>query len=230
MTTALGIIKSAMRKSGILVKSEDPAADESADALEMLNDLLSSWSNDSMIVYARTLESFPVSSGTASYTIGSGGTFNTVRPIKIISAYVRSSGNTDYILDIETEENYDAVSYKANGSIPQFLIYSNAYPLATITLYPKPASDYTLFLRTEKQLSSFTLNETVDLPPGWKRALIHNLAVELGPEYGQQVSPEVFEIAKESKAEIRHAVMVAKPMIWDTGLGSFGNIYTGWTR
>jgi len=229
MTTALGIIKSAMRKSGILVKSEDPAADESADALEMLNDLLSSWSNDSMVVYARTLESFPISSGVASYTIGSGGTFNTVRPIKIISSYVRS-GTIDYILETETEENYDAVALKTVGSIPQYLIYSNAYPLGTITLYPQPASDYTLFLRSEKQLSTFTLNQDVELPPGWKRALVHNLAVELGPEYGQQVSAEVFEIAKESKAEIRHAVMTAKPMKWDTGLGLDGNIYDGWQR
>lgn len=229
MTTALGIIKSAMRKSGILVKSEDPSSDEADDALDMLNDLLASWSNDSMVVYARTLESFTLSAGVASYTIGSGGTFNTVRPIKIISAYVRSGG-IDYPLEIESEENYDAVSLKTTGSIPEFIIFSNAFPLATLTLYPLPATAYTLFLRTEKQLSSFTLNQDVDLPPGWKRALIHNLAVELAPEYGQQISPEVYEIAKESKSEIRHAVMVAKPMTWDTGLGLDGNVYSGWVR
>lgn len=229
MTTALGIIKSAMRKSGILVKSEDPSADEADDALDMLNDLLASWSNDSMVVYARTLESFTLSGGVASYTIGSGGAFNTVRPIKIISAYVRSGG-IDYPLEIESEENYDAVSLKTTGSIPEFIIFSNAFPLATLTLYPQPATAYTLFIRTEKQLSSFTLSQDVDLPPGWKRALIHNLAVELAPEYGQQISPEVYEIAKESKAEIRHAVMVAKPMTWDTGLGLDGNVYSGWAR
>lgn len=229
MTTALGIIKSAMRKSGILVKSEDPSADEAADALDMLNDLLASWSNDSMVVYARTLESFTLSGGVASYTIGPSGTFDTVRPIKIISAYVRSGG-IDYSLQVESEENYDAVALKTTGSIPEYIIFSNAFPLATLTLYPQPATAYTLFLRTEKQLSNFTLSQDVDLPPGWKRALIHNLAVELAPEYGQQIAPEVYEIAKESKAEIRHAVMVAKPMTWETGLGLDGNVYSGWTR
>ena len=229
MTTALGIIKSAMRKAGILTKGEDPAADESADALEMLNDMLASWSNDSMVVYARTLENFPITSGTASYTIGSGGTFNTVRPIKIISAYVRSGG-IDYPVSVVSEENYDLVSLKSVGSIPESMIYTNAYPLATITFYPTPATGYTFYLRSEKQLSSFTLNQTIELPPGWKRALIHNLAVELAPEYGQQVPQEVVTIARESKGEIRQAIMVAKPMEWETGLGQDGNIYGGWER
>jgi hypothetical protein len=217
-----------MRKAGILTKSEDPSADEAADGLDMLNDLLASWSNDSMIVYARTLENFTLTSGTASYTIGSGGTFNTVRPIKIISAYVRSGG-VDYPLSVASEENYDAVSFKSNGAIPDFLVYSNAYPLATLTFYPTPAEGNQLYLRTEKQLSEFTLNQTVDLPPGWKRALIHNLAVELAPEYGQPIPQEVVMIARESKGEIRQAIMTAKPMQWETGLGVDGNVYSGWT-
>lgn len=229
MTTALGIIKSAMRKSGVLTKTEDPSADESADSLEMLNDMLSSWSNDSMIVYARTLENFTLSANVATYTIGSGGAFNTVRPIKIISAYVRSGG-IDYPLNIEIEENYDTIALKNTGSIPESLIYSNAYPLATITLYPVPTTADILYLRSEKQLSSFTLNQTVDLPPGWRRALIHNLAVELASEYGQQVPPEVVAIARESKGEIRQAIMTYKAMVWETGLGLEGNIYSGWYR
>jgi hypothetical protein len=228
MTTARGIIKSAMRKAGILTKGEDPSADEASDALEMLNDLLASWSNDSLVVYARTLETFNLTSGTVAYTIGSGGTFNTVRPIKIISAYVRSGG-IDYPISVVTEENYDSVSLKTVGAIPEFLTFSNGFPLATLTFYPAPSTGYQLFLRTEKQLSSFTLNQTVDLPPGWKRALIHNLAIELAPEYGQQVPQEVVMIARESKGEIRQAVMTAKPMQWDSGLGNEGNIYSGWS-
>jgi hypothetical protein len=228
MTTALGIIKSALRKSGVLVMSQDPSADEAQDTLEALNDMLASWSNDSLTVYARTFENFPISAGTAAYTIGSGGTFNTVRPVRIVSAYARLS-NIDYPIKVTTEENYDAVTYKANASIPTFMTYSNGYPLATITLYPTPATGYTLYLRTEKPLTEFaSLNTTVDLPPGWKRALVYNLAIELASEYGQQVAPEVAEIARDSKNEIRRAIMAAKSMQWDTGLGQIENIYTGW--
>lgn len=89
MTTALGIIKSAMRKVGVLTKTENPSADEAQDGLEMLNDLLSSFSNDSMVIYARYSEDFTLSGGTGSYTIGTGGAFNTARPVKIISAFIR---------------------------------------------------------------------------------------------------------------------------------------------
>ena len=229
MTTALRIITSALRKAGVLTMGETPAADDAIDCLEMLNDMIASWSNDSLIVYARTLESFPVVSGTTSYTIGSGGTFDTARPIRIISAYVRSA-TIDYPLQVINDENYADVGIKSIGGIPQFLNYTNEYPLATINLFPAPTTGYSLFLLTEKQLSEFTLNQTVALPPGWKRALIYNLAMELGPEYGQPTSQGVFNTANESKALLRAAVMAAKPMQWDTGVSSADNIYGGWNN
>ncbi len=227
MTTALSIIKSAMRKGGILVKSETPDADEANDALEALNDLLASFSNDSMMATARVLENFTLSSGVTDYTIGAGGTFNTQGPVKLIAAYVRV-GTIDYYLDIVSDENYATIPLKNTGAIPEHLNYTNGYPLSTIKLYPSPSSGYTLYLLSEKELTSFTLNQTVDLPPGWKRMLVHNLAVELCSEYGQPVPAEVEFIARESKAAIRHAIMTARPMQWENGLGSTRNIYSGY--
>jgi hypothetical protein len=227
MTTALGIITSAMRKAGVLVKNETPSADEAMDGLEMLNDLLLSISNDSLVTYSRTVEDFTLSGGVASYTIGSGATFDTVRPIKIISAYVRI-GNIDYPLSVVTDENYASIGIKDIGGIPEFLNYTNAFPQAVINLYPVPAAAYQIFLVTEKQLSTFTLNQTVSLPPGWRRMLVYNLALELAPEYGQQIDPRVDQIARESKAEIRAAVMAAKPMQWENGVGDEQNIYAGY--
>lgn len=227
MATALSIITSAMRKAGVLVKSEAPSADEAADGLEMLNDLLASISNDSLVVYARTFESFNLSANVQSYTIGAGADFNTVRPIKIITAYVRTGG-IDYPLTVISDEQYATIQLKAVGGIPEFLNYTNAFPQATINLYPAPAAGYQIFLVTEKQLNTFTLNEDVSLPPGWRRMLVYNLAVEMGPEYGQPVPAETVQIARDSKAEIRAAVMAAKSMQWNSGIGLEGNIYSGW--
>lgn len=227
MTTALGIIKAAMRKAGVLTKNETPSADEAQDALDMLNDLIASMSNDSLIVYARTVESFSLVAGTKSYTIGSGATFNTTRPIKIVSAYVRS-GTIDYPLQIVSDEQYASISVKSTGGTPEYLNYTNAFPQATINLYPSPSSADTLYLVTEKELSSFALSDTVSMPPGWKRMLIYNLAIEIAPEYGQPIPAEVGQIARESKGELKAAVMAAKPMQWDTGLEYADNIYSGW--
>lgn len=227
MTTALGIIKAAMRKAGVLTKNETPDSDEAADGLEMLNDLLASLSNDSLVVYARTVESFSLSAGTASYTIGSGATFNTARPVKIVSAYVRS-GTIDYPLRIISDEQYATISIKSIQGIPEYINYTNAFPTATVNLYPSPGAAYTIYFVTEKEISSLSLSDTVSFPPGWKRMLIHNLAVEVAPEYGQQVPATIVEIARESKAAIRHAVMAAKPMHWNAGLGANWNVYGGW--
>lgn len=227
MTTALGIVTSAMRKIGALVKSETPSADEAADGLEMLNDMTASLSNDSLVIYARTVESFTLSGGVSAYTIGSGATFNTVRPIKLIAAYVRDGG-IDSTLQIVTDEQYASVLLKTSQGRPEFINYTNAYPQATINLYPVPSIAYTLHLVAEKQLSEFTLNQTVDLPPGWRRMLINNLAVEMAPEYGMPVPAEVAEIARKSKGEIKSAVMAAKPMVWESDIGIDGNIYSGW--
>jgi hypothetical protein len=58
--------------------------------------------------------------------------------------------------------------------------------------------------------------------------LVYNLAVELAPEYGQPLTADVLQIAKDSKAEIRAAIMAAKPMQWNNGLDQTGNVYSGW--
>jgi hypothetical protein len=60
--------------------------------------------------------------------------------------------------------------------------------------------------------------------------LKYNLAVDMGPEYGQPISAEVFEIAKESKGLIKSAIMAAKKMQWNNGLYASGNIYNGWSN
>ncbi len=227
MTTALDIIKSSMRKVGALTKTENPSADEAIDGLEMLNDLLASYSNDSMVVYARSVDSFTLSGGVSTYTIGSGGTFNTSRPIKAISAYIRIGG-VDYPLTTVNDEQFAQITYKATPGIPEVINFTNDYPLGTVKLYPVPSGSYTIFIVSEKQLTEFTINQEVDLPAGWKRMLVYNLAMEMFPEYGQPATQEVKMIADESKALVRKAIMAARPMKWTPKTSTSGSIYTGW--
>lgn len=228
MTTALDIITSAMRKIGAITKNETPSADEANDALETLNDMLGSWSNDSIIIPARTLENFTLAGASASKTIGSGGDFNTVRPVDIIKAYVRS-GTIDYDLLEKTDEEFADIPVKSTTGTPQFYNYDNAYPLGTLKFYPVPDQTYTLFILSEKPLASFSsLNAVVDLPPGTNRAIINNLAVDLSPEYGVPVSAELDRAASTSRAAIAKAILRNRTMDVMDGRGTAGNIYTGW--
>lgn len=227
MTTARTIIKKAMQKVGALVKSENPSSDEANDGLDALNALIDSWGNDSLNVYARAWETFPLTSS-ASYTIGTGGDFNTVRPTNIVAAYLRS-GTVDYPIEVIDDEAYSTIVFKSLQGISYFLNYDNAYPLGIIRLYPVPSGSYSIFLLTEKALTQFTdLDTNLSMPPGTERALIYNLAIELAPEYGQQVSGEVASMAAESLGLIRTKVAQVRGMDAYPKNMTVRNVFSGW--
>jgi hypothetical protein len=226
MTTGQDLIESVMRKTGALGQSETPSAAEATDVLEIINDLLDSWANDGLSVYARTLESYSLSASDGEYTYGSGGNINTTRPVKVIAAYIRS-GTTDYPLEIISDENYALIQDKSATGIPTQINFDNGFATNTVKLYPVPASAYTLYILSEKPLSALTLSGTVSLPPGWKRAIIYNAAIDAAPEFGQPVTGETVEIARESLGAIRTAVAKARSMDRPAGQAT-GNIYTGY--
>lgn len=212
-TSALDIITGAAKLLGVTFKSEPLDSDEANDGLIALNDMLDSWSNDSLTASAYTLESFSLT-GAASYTMGVGGTFNTSRPINIVTAVVRIS-SVDYPLEIITQEQYqlEIPQKSISSQIPEVLTYDNGYPLATITMYAVPTSGSTLRLLSNKPLSNLSaLTTTVDFPPGWKRALKNNLAIDLAPEYGVEPSASVVRNANQSLGAIKRANSINSAM------------------
>lgn len=228
MTTARNIIKRALQRNGVLTKDESPSGDEASDALSSLNDMIGSWSNDSLLIYARLSESFPLVSGQSSYTIGSGGDFNTARPLQILTAFTRI-GDIDYEIEIIPDTAYDGITQKnISTSIPEVMFYQTGFPLGTITIYPVPTTG-ALHIRSEKQLIEFpSLDTDVELPPGWDRALIYNLAMELAGEYGQPVDEALYQLAMDGLNKIRTAVARNKTMDAYPYSGSENNILTGW--
>lgn len=227
-TSALDIITGAAKLLGVLYKNEALAADEANDGLIALNEMLDSWSNDNLMTTAYTLESFPLT-GAASYTIGTGGVFNTARPINIVTAVVRLS-SIDYPLKMITPEEYqEEIPIKSITSpIPQFLTYDNGYPLGTITIYAVPTAGSTLRMLSNKPLSNLSaLTTTVDLPPGWKRALKNNLAIELAAEYGVEPSATVIRNAAQSMGALKRATAINNAMPFMPALPVRYSIYGG---
>lgn len=228
MTTARIIIKKAMNKIGALVKNEAPDADEANDALNSLNAMIASWSNDSMNIYARTWETFNLVSGQLKYTIGAGANFDTVRPMTILESYIKI-GVISYTLSIITDSAYNDIDYKDLQNIPDSLNYDNAYPIGNIRIFPVPSSNYPIFLLTEKELTTFdSLDTELSMPPGTERALIYNLALEIAPEYAQKPDPSIIKIAADSLGLIRTTVAKVRTMdAYPINL-RVRNIYTGW--
>lgn len=227
MVTALDIITGAMQEAGILYKQETPDADEAQDALNRLNAMIASFANESLLVTARTRESFNLT-GAESYTIGTGGDFDTDRPTYIIEAHVDQGGVT-YPIAAITDEVYERIQIKELTGIPEFFNYSNGYPLGRIYLWPKADASYALHLTTEKPLTSFAaLTTQVSLPPGWEELLKYNLGARMCPSYGQPVSQELKYFAENSLRSIRVSVAKSRSMDAQPQNVSVGNIYSGW--
>jgi hypothetical protein len=231
ITTAQDLCSSALKLTGAFGKNDLIDAVDAQDALDTLNIMLESWSLDRTYVYTILQENFPLVSGTSTYTIGTGGTFNTTRPNRISNIFTRTGSGTtitDFGVQLlQDRQNYDNIINKGiQTGIVQAAYYEPAYPLATLWLWGSPSSGFTIYFDSWQQLQQFaTLATTIVLPPGYKRAIVYSLAVELEPAYPGIMSKSVHGIATEAKAAIKD-LNLPDPVM-KTELGYIGNNFGG---
>lgn len=202
MTTARDIITSALRKIHVVGIGASLNAEEADQALDTLNNMLSSFSAEGALIFTESLENFPLVGNQEAYTVGPGLDFNTIAPLYIKAAYVRQ-GQTDYPLEEYDESEYAGISQKSvSGSVPRIYYYNANFVNPTIFLYPVPSSD-TFFMSSRKPLTSFSsLDAIFEMPEQYKAMLIYNLAVWIAPEYERDASPTVMRIANSSKKAV----------------------------
>jgi hypothetical protein len=200
--TALEIMTAALRLIGVPQTGEALTASESADGLQAMQMMLDSWSNQGLAVYAITSESLTLT-GAASYTIGSGGTLDTVRPVEIVGATV-TSGGLDYPMKIVSRNKYQELAQKSLSGIPQWLWYNPTYALGYLYIFPVGSASDTLNLDSIKPLTEPTVNSsTISFPPGYEEALKYNLAVRMAPEFGRTPDQAVVAIAQNAMAHLK---------------------------
>lgn len=217
--TALDLIKRAMRICGAIGQNETLTSSEADDGLVALNDMLDSWSTDRTYIYSILQENFPLTSGVVTYTIGTGGTFNTNRPVAIDNVFIRLNG-ADFPVKAIDSQGYNSITVKTtNGGIPQYYFYNPAFPLATISLWGAPSAGCVIYLNTWQQLTQFAdLATDYSFPQGYARALAYGLAMEIAPEYGMRITPEAMTTAMLSQANIRNRNLPAPIMKTEVGL------------
>ena len=205
-TTANDLIERAMVKARIIYPGESIPASKAAQVLNELNDMLESWALEELLVLADVLESFSLVVGQSEYTYGTGGNFNSSRPIKIRDeSFIRSSGGGgDLSVKLYTLDTYRSRLDKTLSGTPVMMSYHPNYPLGKVYLWPAPSSTDPLHVRSEKIIASFTsLVTAVDLSVGYRRAIISNLAVEISPNFGKKVSVELAALAARSVRAIK---------------------------
>lgn len=236
MTTANDLIEAAALKLGAKATGETLTASELSDSLNVLNSMLDNWAIDRLLVYQIVQTSYTWAAAATSRTIGSGGQLSGTRPIRIEegSFFYNATDNTDIPVEIiRNRSTYDAIAVKTTTSTyPDYLFYDAAYPLGVLYAYPTPSAALTLKLNTWQTLQSFASGTTdLALPPGYRWAIEHNLAVALESVFVMPAPPSVVSEAKSSKSALKRVnhtpVTGATEVAHVLGGGRKPDIYAG---
>lgn len=229
MATVRDLIKGSLRLIGATDPGENLSPEEAADGLVTLNELLESLSIDGLLVHEYKREKFDLVASQSSYTYGTGGNFNSARPVKIEMCQLEVQGASPYELPVEilNDQQWAAITHKTfTSEYPDKVFIAGTFPLETVYTYPVPTAAHKLVFYVVKPLTAYTsVSDSVSLPPGYYRLLRYNLALALAPEYGKEPSQVVFAQAQEAKEDVRR--MNFRPVLLNAGGNSAFNIYKG---
>lgn len=205
--TAGDQINRALRLLGVLAEGETPSAAESSDALMALNQMIDSWNTESLSVFATTDQVFTWPAGVMMRSLGPTGDFAGLRPVVLDdSTYFRDPGTgVSYGIQIINQTQYDAISLKTvTSTYPQVLYINTAHPDNEMFVYPVPTRALEWHFITPTPLTeAATLDTVMSFPPGYLRAFVYNLAMELAPEFGVEPSQQVRRVAVTSKRDLK---------------------------
>lgn len=201
-TTALDLIKLSLAKCRVLGTGDILNDEDSRLSLDTLNLMLDSWSLDRLFVYVEELQTFQTTSQQV-YTIGPGGDFNTARPFQLVSAYAQVNMVSYPIEILDNGEQYDNIQIKSLATPwPQAVWYEPTYPIGKLHFWPVGSAEVKLRFTTPLQQFA-TLTTAVALPPGYKKAIVDALAVELAQAFNTEISPLVVQSATNAVARLK---------------------------
>jgi hypothetical protein len=205
--TAGDQINRALRLLGVLAEGETPSAAVSQDALVALQQMLDSWNTERLSVFSTQDQTFLWPTSTVSRTLGPTGNFVGNRPILLDdSTYFRDpSTNVSFGVKLINQQQYNGIAVKTvTSTYPQVLWINMTYPNIEMYIYPVPTRLLEWhFISVQELTQPATLATQFALPPGYLRAFVYNLAMELAPEFGVEPSPQVQRIAMTSKRNIK---------------------------
>lgn len=205
MTTVRELLTGSLRLISEAGEGQTPSAESLNDAFQALNEMIDSWTSGGGLIYNDTRETFSLIGGQASYTMGTGGDFNTTRPSVINEMFI-TSGEISYPVVLYDAAQYSVIESKQMGGLPYACYWDNNFALSTLTFHYVPDQNYSLTIYSSKPLARFaSIDDVVNLPQGWERALRYNVAVAIAPEYEKEASQTVRRVATESLSNIHRA-------------------------
>jgi hypothetical protein len=209
------LINSSLRMINVLASGEQPSTAEQTDSLVILQQMIDSWQAERLTIFTiqRTgqqggPQTFPLVSGQQTYTLGSGGNFNIPRPARIERISLEWLSNPaqplELPLEMVNEQRWQTVPVKAiTSTLPTVVYDDQGFPYRNLSFWCIPTVVSNVIIYYWNPLNTFTdLVTDVQFPPGYFKALRYNLAVDLAPEFGRPIPPEVAAQALMSKSVI----------------------------
>ena len=216
--TARSLLTAACQKVGIVGQGETPEAATMQQAFAALQQLIDSWTTQSLTVLVVERTVYTLTANQQSYSIGPTtetpdfDTGTAARPPLIQGAGLvlnYTTPVTEIPLQSLTDAQYQLISVKGQTSTqPTQYYYQPTDPLGEVWLWPNPTTGVNgLALYTPYLTPQFSaLSTYVVLPPGYARALEWNMALELStPAFGVPLDPLVDRMATTSLAQLKRS-------------------------
>jgi hypothetical protein len=248
-------VAGALRLGGIIAAGEPLDAEDAADGLTALNQMIRSWQNERLLFPAVVRQGpYNLTQGIQNYYVGQplpnplpagfaaitpiGSPNGIPRPQRIerygIITQVNGGQPLELPMDILTERDWLGIPVKNITTTFPLQVYPDLeFPLMTLFVWPIPTTACQMTLYAwDASLQQFPDQITQILfPPGYEEAIRFNLAVRLAPEYNKEASQTVQALAMSSKATIKsfNTPTIQKAFSGEMS-GSYGaqwNWYTG---
>jgi hypothetical protein len=221
-TTARSMIQDTLELMGVYDPGDQITAADAERSLSTLNDMLEVWSNEPLACFTWKQNNFTLIVNQSDYTIGPGGDIDSTRPMRVSndpgSAFLTDQYGNKYPMDVLDQMAWNLrTSSAVNSNLPDTLNYVPETPLGIIRIWPIPSESYLCSFSSYQQLAGFTTLDTSEsLPPGYRRAIVTNLALSLKPYFtSAKIDDLVVKEALETKGSIKRNNIRSKRSLYD---------------
>lgn len=238
--SARDLITKAMREIGVLGARQQPSPEDLKEGLDTLNAWVTDLDTQRASIFMVKREVFSLTAGTASYTIGPGGTWNTIRPLYIDAVGLILDRTAALPVEIplgapaSDQEWQRVVAKTLSTTYPSVVYYDRGFEgtgLARVWVHPIPSvsvSDVVLYL--PRPMQEFAdLSTLYAFPPGYERAIEVNLALELAPMFEKEPPQMLLEKARRAMESIKRANRRPRILRVDPALTGRAAPYNIWT-
>jgi hypothetical protein len=192
--TASQAVTQALKKIGILGQGFTASADEMSDAIEVLNQMLATWSTEGPNLWTRAEQTVTLITGTQTYTLSP-------RPRLVYNARWLVDGAERIPLTEWDHQDWDRFIYKTSTGEPKIYVLNKQRTSTTITLWPIPtfaSGAQTLKVSYERSWEKVTDgSQDIDIPEEFIEAVVVCLAARLAEDY-QLNTPTTQKVAERA--------------------------------